>query len=254
VRLIAKGNYLFTNTRASISDAMSENNCEDDFGGSDDDFLGFYDEYIILKIRVRLMGRCVLQARKYGNCQNMHDTSNIKFAIKCSTPFPPRYQRLNGMLSLFMDAQTALYYTVGQCWENIKKLSNIFTSTMHLISCLHTQEKQHKVKPFYTLPQQHAAALFFLQTASDYELCKPVYSLHKMCFLLQFKGFQRILQFFSCTNSAQWKLMLHFCTMLVAVCPSHKWMQSKWLTKYSRMTDTSTNHNSLLLKIKFWNQ
>jgi hypothetical protein len=32
------------NTRTSISDASSENNCEDDFSGSDDDFLGFYDE------------------------------------------------------------------------------------------------------------------------------------------------------------------------------------------------------------------
>jgi hypothetical protein len=32
------------NTRTSISDALSENNCEDDFSGSDDDFLGFYDE------------------------------------------------------------------------------------------------------------------------------------------------------------------------------------------------------------------
>jgi hypothetical protein len=35
-------------THTSISDASSENNCEDDFSGSDDDFLGFYDEYIIL--------------------------------------------------------------------------------------------------------------------------------------------------------------------------------------------------------------
>ena len=26
------------------SDASNENNCEDDFTGSDDDFLGFYDE------------------------------------------------------------------------------------------------------------------------------------------------------------------------------------------------------------------
>ena len=26
------------------SDALSENNCDDDFTGSDDDFLGFYDE------------------------------------------------------------------------------------------------------------------------------------------------------------------------------------------------------------------
>jgi hypothetical protein len=31
------------NTRTSISDELSENNCEDDFSGSDD-FLGFYDE------------------------------------------------------------------------------------------------------------------------------------------------------------------------------------------------------------------
>jgi hypothetical protein len=35
------------NTRTSISDASSEN-CEDDFSGSDDDFLGFYDEWIKL--------------------------------------------------------------------------------------------------------------------------------------------------------------------------------------------------------------
>jgi hypothetical protein len=28
----------------SISDTSGENNCEDDFSGSDDDFLGFYDE------------------------------------------------------------------------------------------------------------------------------------------------------------------------------------------------------------------
>jgi hypothetical protein len=39
--LYAEGKYLFPNL--SISDA-SENNCEDDFSGSDDDFLGFYDE------------------------------------------------------------------------------------------------------------------------------------------------------------------------------------------------------------------
>jgi hypothetical protein len=32
------------NTRTSISDTSSENNCEDDFSGSDDDFLGFCDE------------------------------------------------------------------------------------------------------------------------------------------------------------------------------------------------------------------
>jgi hypothetical protein len=32
------------NTRTSIGDALSENNCEDDFSDSDDDFLGFYDE------------------------------------------------------------------------------------------------------------------------------------------------------------------------------------------------------------------
>jgi hypothetical protein len=45
--LIHRG-YLFisklTNTCTSISDASSENNCEDDFSGSDNDFLGFYDE------------------------------------------------------------------------------------------------------------------------------------------------------------------------------------------------------------------
>jgi hypothetical protein len=47
LRLIRRG-YLFIskliNTRTSISDASSENNCEDDFSGSDDDFLGFCDE------------------------------------------------------------------------------------------------------------------------------------------------------------------------------------------------------------------
>jgi subtilase family serine protease len=32
------------NTRTSIGDAVSENDCEDDFSGSDDDFLVFYDE------------------------------------------------------------------------------------------------------------------------------------------------------------------------------------------------------------------
>ena len=32
------------------SDASSENNHEDDFSGSDDDFLGFYDEYIIIMV------------------------------------------------------------------------------------------------------------------------------------------------------------------------------------------------------------
>jgi hypothetical protein len=40
LRLIRK----LINTRTSISDASSENNCEDDFSGSDDDFLSFYDE------------------------------------------------------------------------------------------------------------------------------------------------------------------------------------------------------------------
>jgi len=30
------------------SDASSENNHEDDFSGGDDDFLGFYDEQIML--------------------------------------------------------------------------------------------------------------------------------------------------------------------------------------------------------------
>jgi hypothetical protein len=34
----------YINTRTSISDTSSENNCEDDFSGGDDDFLGFYDE------------------------------------------------------------------------------------------------------------------------------------------------------------------------------------------------------------------
>jgi hypothetical protein len=32
------------NTRTSISDTSSENNYEDDFSGSDDDFLVFYNE------------------------------------------------------------------------------------------------------------------------------------------------------------------------------------------------------------------
>jgi hypothetical protein len=32
------------NARTYISDALSENNCEYDFSGSDDDFLGFCDE------------------------------------------------------------------------------------------------------------------------------------------------------------------------------------------------------------------
>jgi hypothetical protein len=36
--------YKYAYIRTSISDASSENNCEDDFSGSDDDFLGFYDE------------------------------------------------------------------------------------------------------------------------------------------------------------------------------------------------------------------
>jgi hypothetical protein len=31
-------------TCTSVGDELSENNCEDDFNGSDDDFLGFYDE------------------------------------------------------------------------------------------------------------------------------------------------------------------------------------------------------------------
>ena len=81
------------------SDTSSENNHEDDFSGSDDDFLGFYDECITLwllilvcnnavffqkitkikihsslffskiskkKITVRLMGRCILWDGKYS--------------------------------------------------------------------------------------------------------------------------------------------------------------------------------------------
>jgi hypothetical protein len=40
--LYAEGKYLFPNL--SISDTSSKNNCEDDFSGSDDDFLDFYDE------------------------------------------------------------------------------------------------------------------------------------------------------------------------------------------------------------------
>ena len=33
-------------------DASSENNQKDDFSGSDDDFLGFYDEYTILTLKL----------------------------------------------------------------------------------------------------------------------------------------------------------------------------------------------------------
>jgi hypothetical protein len=44
LRLIAEGKYLFPSTRTSVSDTSSENNREDDFSGSDDDFLSFYDE------------------------------------------------------------------------------------------------------------------------------------------------------------------------------------------------------------------
>ena len=39
LRLMRRGKVLFPNLKAS-----SENNHEDDFSGSDDDFLGFYDE------------------------------------------------------------------------------------------------------------------------------------------------------------------------------------------------------------------
>jgi len=75
-------------------------------------------------------------------------------------------------------------------WDNagntLKQLSNIFTSTLHYISRLHSQmyikEKQNQVKPFHTLPQQRPVALLFLQSCSNFELCKPVYSLHKTCF------------------------------------------------------------------------
>jgi hypothetical protein len=49
--LICRGQVFISkliNTYTSISDASSENNCEDDFSGSDDDFLGCYDEYIMV--------------------------------------------------------------------------------------------------------------------------------------------------------------------------------------------------------------
>jgi p-aminobenzoyl-glutamate transporter AbgT len=49
-----------------------------------------------------------------------------------------------------------------------------------------------------------------------------VYSLHKICLFLHFQGLQRILSFFCCSSSAQWKLMLHFCSIMVAICPSQK--------------------------------
>jgi hypothetical protein len=39
LRLKCRGDILYEE-----SDASSENNREDDFSGSDDDFLGFYDE------------------------------------------------------------------------------------------------------------------------------------------------------------------------------------------------------------------
>jgi hypothetical protein len=47
LRLIRRGQVFISkriSTRTSISDATSENNCEDDLNGSDDDFLGFCDE------------------------------------------------------------------------------------------------------------------------------------------------------------------------------------------------------------------
>jgi hypothetical protein len=47
LRLMRRG-YVFISklihNPTSISDASSKNNCEDDFSGNDDDFLGFYDE------------------------------------------------------------------------------------------------------------------------------------------------------------------------------------------------------------------
>jgi hypothetical protein len=45
--LYAEGNYLFPNLYIPehlLVNASSENNCEDDFSGSDDNFLGFNDE------------------------------------------------------------------------------------------------------------------------------------------------------------------------------------------------------------------
>jgi hypothetical protein len=47
LRLIRRGKVFiskFINIRTSINDALSENNCENDFSGSDDDFQGSYDE------------------------------------------------------------------------------------------------------------------------------------------------------------------------------------------------------------------
>jgi hypothetical protein len=47
LRLIRQGQVFISkliNTRTSISDTSSENNCEDDFSGSDYDFPGFYGE------------------------------------------------------------------------------------------------------------------------------------------------------------------------------------------------------------------
>jgi hypothetical protein len=47
LRLIRRGYEFISkliNIHTSINDASSENNCEDDFSGSDDDFLGFCDE------------------------------------------------------------------------------------------------------------------------------------------------------------------------------------------------------------------
>jgi hypothetical protein len=40
--------YFQTYKYPYVSETSSENNCEDDFSGSDDGFLSFYDEYIIL--------------------------------------------------------------------------------------------------------------------------------------------------------------------------------------------------------------
>jgi hypothetical protein len=47
LRLIRRGEIFISkliNTGTSISDASSKDNCEDDVSGSDDDFLGYYDE------------------------------------------------------------------------------------------------------------------------------------------------------------------------------------------------------------------
>jgi hypothetical protein len=47
LRLIRRGQVFISkliNTHTSISDELSENICEDDYSGSNNDFLGFDDE------------------------------------------------------------------------------------------------------------------------------------------------------------------------------------------------------------------